>query len=206
MWDWWDDTVDAVSDWVDDAWDTATDYADEVVETVSDWVGDAWDTVDDYVSGAADTVTGWVDDGIEWVNEVVDTYIWDTTEDEAVVESWVRDTFDIPDREGVGFMAEVGAEIVDSWDESVDTAKKTTEQVTQTVSTFVTDTADKAGDIINNISIALGVGFDAAMAAIGLLPTLLTEWRADLAKFFTFDMDEFMTAMQTMSESMKSKE
>jgi len=50
-----------------------------------------------------------VDDAVKTVNDIVDTYIWDTTQKESVLEDWVRDTFDIPDQEAKGFFG-------DAWD------------------------------------------------------------------------------------------
>ncbi|MBA7570818.1 hypothetical protein ES708_12571 [subsurface metagenome] len=48
-----------------------------------------WSWLDD----TADTVTGWVNDGWDTVNDLVDTYVWDTTDKEAVAEAWVKDTY-----------------------------------------------------------------------------------------------------------------
>lgn len=201
MWDWWDNTV----------------------STVTDWAGDAWDKV----------------------NEVVDTYVWDTTENEAVVESWVRDTFNIPDQEGKGFVAEAGEKIkevvdpyirytaekeaaADEWvqqmydmpkqeskgfleeaaeklkeaiDEVGETVEKDVNKGGETVTTFVTEFIEIPGDNINNISLALGVGFDAAMAVLGGLPDLIMGLKTDLANWFKFDIKEFQDTMKLMSDA-----
>jgi len=54
-----------------------------------------------------DTATDIWDDAVDWTDNIVDTYIWDTSEAEAELESWVRDTFEIPDEQGKGFAEEV---------------------------------------------------------------------------------------------------
>ena len=148
MWDWWDDTVDAVSE----------------------WVGDSWDTVND------------------WVDE----YIWDTSEDEAVLEEFVRETFDVPDEEGKGFIGEVNDKVNDLidtyiWNTSEDEAvveewfKDTVEDVDNTVRdalddarTTVQGSLGKIGDIIQNIiyniTLALGAGWEAFLDALTSLP------------------------------------
>ena len=148
MWDWWDDTVDAVSEWVGDAWDTANDWVDE--------------------------------------------YIWDTSEDEAVVEEFVRETFDVPDEEGKGFIGEVNDKVNDLidtyiWNTSEDEAaveewvKDTVEDVDNTVRDALDDARTTVGGVIRNvieyienivynITLALGAGWEAFLDALTSLP------------------------------------
>ena len=70
MWDWIDNTIDTVGDYVNDAVDTVNNWVDKYV----------------YDSGDGQAVVE------KWVSDTVDTYIWDTGQDEAYLESWVTST------------------------------------------------------------------------------------------------------------------
>jgi len=155
MWDWWDDTVDAVSDWVGDA---------------VEWVNDQVDT---YIYDSDEDEAALE----KWANDLVDYYIWDTGQDEAALEGWVRDQFDIPDQEGKGFLDEAAERAADIWNYYYQEGDTFINEAAEKVSGAAGAAAAKAGDIINNISLALGVFFDAAMGAITTLPGLLSDFR-----------------------------
>ncbi|MBA7617777.1 hypothetical protein ES703_25095 [subsurface metagenome] len=206
MWDWWDDVVDTVSGLVDDGIAWVNDVVDTYIYDSSEEQAVAEAVVDNLIDTYIYDSTEEQAVAEAWVDEFIDSYIWDTTTDEAIIEEWVRDTFDIPDKEGEGFVEEVVEDIIDTWNEDVDKVVKAAGGAAQTIATTATTVVDTVGDIITNASLVLGIGFDAAMAALAGLPGMLLEWRNDLANFFTFDMDEFMKAMETMSEKMRTKE
>ena len=206
MWDWWDDAVDAAADAISDGWDWVTDTAEDVKEEVESWINSAWDTATDFYEDEKEKVEDWIDYG-EW---------------------WVRETFDIPDQEGKGFIGEVGDKITDWFDDTVDTAKETAEDVKEAAEDAAEDAANRAkaiadslareaaraaeaaaakvGDIINNITIALGAGWEFALDAIIGLPELLTGFKTDLADWFKFDIEDFMVKLEEYSERMKPEE
>lgn len=187
MWDWWDDTVEAVGGLVDDG----VAWVNDVVDTY------VWDTTTNEASLEAavrDTFDipdleskGFIGEAWKKINEVVDTYLWDTTTDEADLERWVRDNFDIPDQESEGFIDEVFDGIAESWGEDVDTVKDAFRKASDTVSGGVKDVAGQVCGIIDNISLVLGIGFDAAMAALSTIPSLFTLFIDTLTKLFTID-------------------
>lgn len=206
VWDWWDTAVEAVSEWGEDALEWANDVVDDYV----------WDTTEEEAA-----LEGWLQEtfvvpavktkdafkeAVEEINEVVDTYIWDTSGEEAIVEEWVRDTFDIPDQETKTFIEEVAEDVKDDWKDFIGKTKEDVKTGATTITSTVDTFTGEVGDIINNISFALGVGFDAAMAAIGILPSLLIEWVADFKGWFDFDIEEFTSAVSMMSEKMKATE
>lgn len=162
MWEWWDNTIAAAGDALKHAWGT--------------------------------------------VNEWLDTYIWDTSKDEAVVESWVRDTFDIADQEGKGLIGEVWDEVNDwvdfyIWDTDEDVAilEKFIKGIPDDIIPPVVDNLnatsnaiqgslskvkEKIEDIIFNITLALGVGWEAMVEALTSLPDTLKNMNSiDLDKF-----------------------
>ncbi|GAJ21884.1 unnamed protein product, partial [marine sediment metagenome] len=49
------------------------------------------------------------------------------------------------------------------------------------------------------------LGFDLAMATICDLPDLLTGFKTDLASWFTFDIEAFITKLNEYSERMKGE-
>ena len=148
MWDWWDDTVDAVSEWVGDAWDTANDWVDEYIwdtsedeAVVEEWVRETFDVPDE--SGK-----GFIGEVNDKVNDLVDTYIWDTGEDEAVVEEWVNDTIEDVDN----------------------TVRDALDDARATVGGWITNTYETIQNIIYNITLALGAGWEAFLDALTSLP------------------------------------
>ncbi|MBA7567233.1 hypothetical protein ES708_08942 [subsurface metagenome] len=154
MWDWWDDTVDAVSDAIGGA---------------VEWVNDQVDTYI-YDSGEDEAAL----EG--WANDWVDYLIWDTTTAEGKLEGWVRDQFDIPDQEGKGFLDEAAEKAGDIYNYYYDEGDTFLNVTGDKITDGAAAAAAKAGDIINNISIALGAFFDGAMAAITELPGKITEF------------------------------
>lgn len=173
MWDWWDDTVDTVSDAVSSGWDTVSDWSGDAYDTASDWVSNAaqtvYDTVDPYFTETWDALG----DAWDWTHETVDIYLWDTTDKEAKLEAPIRDFFDIPDQEGKGFAEEAGEKIDTSVTTYIDGARTTIGGAVTTVNNYYEEAKGKIGDIINQISITLGVGMEAAFAALGSLPDLV---------------------------------
>ncbi|MBA7694230.1 hypothetical protein ES703_102837 [subsurface metagenome] len=85
----------------------------------------------------------------------------------------------------------------------MDKVKKVVDEAAEPIITTVTELAETAGDIINNISLVLGVGFDAAMAALAGMPGLLIEWKTDLANWFDFDIEKFLTIWKDNEAKMK---
>ncbi|MBA7592800.1 hypothetical protein ES708_34994 [subsurface metagenome] len=203
MWDWWDDTYDTVSGAIGDAWDTTTDFYEEQKENAQAWIDYGWDVATDFVEDQKENVSDWIDYG-EW---------------------WVRDTFDIPDQEGKGFLGEVGDKIgeeidklgtkgKEEWEKFKAAAGDTYNYYYEEGEKFIKGAGEKAGDaaatvaakvgdIIANIELALGIGFDLAMMAIIDLPDLLTGFKTDLSEWFKFDVEAFMVKLEEYSERMK---
>lgn len=206
MWDWWSDTVDTVVDAVSDGWEWANDVVDTYIwDTGSDeaviesWVRDTFDIPDQ--EGKSFVGEAW-----DKANELVDTYIWDTSEKEAVAESWVYNQWYEPWLNTAAAVEEVVADFDEIWDDYTEPAKKAASEAAETVTTAYKAAADTAGDIINNIMLTLGVGFDAAMAAIGFLPDLIMGLKTDLANWFEIDVDKLITGWKDIQEKMKPVE
>jgi len=200
---WLDDTVDNVSDWLDDGIEWTNDLVDTYIWDTTDKEGNVEKWVRDTLNIPDQETKGFLGEAWDKVNEIVDVEIWDTTDKEGKLEKWVRDTFDIPDQEGKGFIIEVVDKLDDSFEDATAKVKKQLDEVTKTITEGVGGITSNTRDIINNISLALGVGFDAAMAALAYLPDMLTEWKNELADWFTFDVEEFEAKLALYLERMK---
>jgi len=185
MWDWWDKTVEAVSDWSGDAWDRVNKAVDTYVwdTTENEAVAESW--VRDTFNIPDQEGKGFVSEAWDKVNEVVDTYVWDTTEKEAVAEGWVRQMYDVPDQEGKGFIEEATEKATENITTIIDNTKTIIEKGRDTVTTYYDTISETLGDIINNIEITLGVGLEAAFAALASLPEALV-------KVFSINLEDFV--------------
>ncbi|GAJ03584.1 unnamed protein product, partial [marine sediment metagenome] len=68
---------------------------------------------------------------------------------------------------------------------------------------WITGTYDNLRSFIDEIALALGVGFDAAMAAIGNLPDLISDMKDALAGWFDIDVGKLVAGWNEMQEKMK---
>jgi len=205
LWGWLDDTIKAGQDAVNEAIEWGNNLVDTYIWDTTEAEADVEGWVNDTFVKPFEDVKASIDEGVAWGNDLVDTYVWDTGGGIATLEGWVRDTFDIPDQETQTFVNEVAEAIADDWNDLVTEAQAATNNVTTTVTDAVTTTVDTVGDIIDKASIALGVGFDAAMAAIGILPTLFTGWKNELAAWFDIDIDKFLTELSDAQVKIHSK-
>lgn len=205
MWEWWDNTVDSATEAIDDAWSSVTDWSGDAYDTASAWVSEAaqtvYDTVDPYFTATWDALGDAGDYIADWAGDAYNaaTNAW------AGVEDWVRDTFDIPDQEGKGFVGEATEKITETATTFIDNTRTTVGGAITTVNTYYNTAREALGDIINNIEIVLGVGLEAAFAALGSLPDLLKEFRDNLAKWFEFDLEKFLIMWQEAQAKMKEE-
>jgi len=201
LWDWWDKTVDAVKDWAGDAWDKVTTTTSNIANTVKDWTSGARDTV----TTAVGNVTNKVSDAVSsaWDKVTTTTSNIANKVGSAIGGAWGRisEAADTAYQKGKDFVEDASEKFIEDVDKYADDTKKVVDKVTETVTDTVTTIVEKTGDIINNISLALGVGFDAAMAALAGLPLLLSEWKVDLTNFLTFDINEFMGVVNAIKEA-----
>ncbi|MBA7621057.1 hypothetical protein ES703_28414 [subsurface metagenome] len=200
---WWDDAIGEVTDWVDDAIDVVTDTVDTVIDGAAEWAGDAWDIITDWTDRTTDSAKETADEGIAWVNDVIDAYVWDTSEAEAIFEQWAREQLDIPDQAGKGFVDEAGQMIADDWEVELDELKRMAEAAAEAANKAASAAAAGVRTVVEKSEMALGIGFDAAMIAMAGLPALLTEWKIDLASWFDFDIDKFITMWRESESKMK---
>ncbi|MBA7532445.1 hypothetical protein ES705_24671 [subsurface metagenome] len=206
MWEWWDDTIDAVTDAVDDGWSWVTDTAEDIKEEAERLF----------------------EDSVATVNDWFDYYAWDASEGVGIVEGWLKDTFAGPYETGKGIISEVGTKITDWFDDTFYTPEEAWEAAKEDLedawnrdvedfdawwkrfqkeaAATAATAAASVGDLITNISMSLGVGFDFAMAALGSLPELFSGFRDELADWFHFDITEFFGQVSDMQAKSKGEE
>lgn len=169
-----------------------------------------WEWVEEQAAKLEDAVAS----GVEWINDAVDTYIWDTSINEAAIEHWVRDTFNIPDQEGIGFIEEATDRVFDAASDYEETIRErvnevwnivneTTTNIYESGRDTVTDTyhniTERIQDIINNVAVyigdiklQLGVDTESALAALGGLPATITGFGDLFTSLFTLDEKTFV--------------
>jgi len=114
-------------------------WLDDVLDTVADAAGSAWQTA----------------------NELVDTYVWDTSEDEAAVEAWVKEMFDSPYNAVSDFVQDAADNISDVYNDLAAEVGNTAASVEDWIrDTFdivdvdgqgiVAEAVDKAGKIVDD--------------------------------------------------------
>ena len=167
---------------------------------------------------------GWFDDTIDAavelgkeavniVNDAVDKYIWDTSQDEAAIEGWVRDTFDLPDQEAKGFLGEAGDKVSDYGKDlyvngadllddipnkakefvetTINNVKETYTNTNNTIRETYTNTKESIGDILNKIDITVPSIDFSFLEPLLELPIALASLNAVIKELFTFDMQDY---------------
>ena len=168
-----------------------------------------WDWIEDTI----DDVKDWGTDVVDSVNDGFDKYVWDTDQDEGIVEGWVRDTFDIPDKESENFFEEAwdkvwdyGEDLVDKGkeqldnipdkvkdviDDAIDDVKDTYNQTTNTINKTYTTAAGAVADVFNNIDIHVPPADFSFLEPLLDLPGALVSLNTIIQNLFTFDIQDY---------------
>lgn len=185
MWDWWDNTVDAVTDWAGDAWDKVNEVVDTYIwdtteneAVVESWVRDTFNIPDQEGKGFASEAG-------EKITDLVDTYVRDTTEKEAAPDEWVQQMYDVPKQEGKGSVEDAWDGVKDWWAKGKEDADKKSAETDAAVGKVAETLFDDGMAPVEKGQILLGIGFDAAMAALGGMPEVL-------AQAFNINLENFV--------------
>jgi len=205
IWDWWDETVDEVGGAVGEAAGAVGDWIGGVADNVGAAVGAAVGGATDWIEGAVANAGNAIGSAAANINGWVDETLWNTGPANAKLEGWVRDTFDVPDQAGKGFIGE-------AWDKIMGRTQAQADDVECAVKEAEGKINDGAGgpgggepgggggggSIIDRALLWLSAGFEAAMLAIAGLPDLIYDLKDELSGFFQFDPAEYQATLDAM--------
>ncbi|GAJ10305.1 unnamed protein product, partial [marine sediment metagenome] len=187
------------------------------VKKVSDWAGSASKKIDERTGGAWETASAPIKDAGYKAGEAIDKGVTAVKEWGKSVADKVTDAYDkakdavtewgkgVVDRTK-DYIADGGSEVDEAVRKNTKKAKDNLDRGGEVIDDIIDDGSEKAGSLIDKIGITLGVGMEAAWAALGGLPDLLTNFKADLVNWLTFDITEFNETMSKIRETTKLPE
>lgn len=171
--EWVKDTAGDVSDAIGTGWDNVSNWYDSYVSPVGDAIGDAWATGNEWFESFVTEGSDFYQDAYDAAAEGID--------DSAIgIQEYLDDA---------------GESWGEYWDYAWDASNVPVDETTQQILDNLERDRNIVADTVDNIELALGVGFDFAMAALGSLPGLFTGFKDALGDWFHFDLDEFMSEL-----------
>jgi len=119
------------------------------------WFSDTFNAVKDKVN-----------DGITSVKNTVSKYIWDTSANEAVVESWVKNTFNNVQSTAAVVVDNIESAVSEARDAIIPVINNTYNNVINNVADGAAEIVDNVNDKINETSASVDNGFSQAIANI----------------------------------------
>ena len=179
IWDWLEDTFEDIGDTLGDGWDAFSGWLNDIGDTASSAAEDARDQVTDFLH-------------LDEINAMIE-------HDKAMSELEGNNWSDL-DTAGA-YAGAIKGIITSELEDLVEPVKQQIAKVTYPITSAVSGFAGNITNIINDIKLGLGIGFEAAMTAITGLPALLATWKTELTDWFTFDFEEYRQTMEVVKNA-----